>query len=85
MASIFERKRLDGSSVWRVNLYKKNCPKLSVTFYDYEEAVDWVLKNEKDYYLNPEKYRQWKEDMYIKNMKNRYSHEKKTLSIRKRY
>lgn len=85
MASIFERKRIHGAPVYRVQLVKKGIPKLSVTFYDYDEAVDWILEHEMEYYKNPDRYANWKEEMYIQNMKNRYSSEKPSIVVRKRY
>lgn len=57
MASIRYRKAKGCiNSTYQVQLRRKGIPSLSLTFVTYEEALDWVEKNEKKYLENPESY-----------------------------
>jgi hypothetical protein len=56
MASIFERKNLDGSITYRVMIRRKGLKKFITSFPTREMAQDFVDKNEEFYCLLPEKF-----------------------------
>ena len=58
MATI--RKRIfQTREVWEVQLRRRGLPHFSLSFATKEEAQEWAVTNEKQYVLNPEKYREW--------------------------
>lgn len=77
MAAIHERKYPSGRTTWKVGLRRRGFPSFYLTFDDLDEACDWIEKNEKEYYKNPEKYFKWREDVYYKMQRERlkaYNH-----------
>ena len=57
MASI--RKRIPKGCVnvsYQVQLRRKGIPSLTISFCTYEEANDWVIKNEQNFLQNPETF-----------------------------
>lgn len=65
MASIQERKFPSGNVTYRVRLRKRGFPEFSLTFDSLLEASDWVQYNEKLFYEDPEKYFQWRAQLYF--------------------
>ena len=62
MASI--RKRIASGCInisYQVQIRRKGIPSLSISFCTYEEAIDWVNKNEFMYLRNPENYNHLRE------------------------
>lgn len=58
MATI--RKRVfQTREVWEVQIRRRGLPHFSLSFATEPEARQWAEQNEKQYILNPEKYREW--------------------------
>ena len=71
MASIVERYRKNGDSVFRVRLRKLRIPPFSLTFDDWEAAVAWMKKTENLYYKDPQYYFNWREELYYEMQEKR--------------
>lgn len=46
MATVYERKNLNGTSSWRVQIRRKGCPKFCLSFDTEKCARDWVSEHE---------------------------------------
>ncbi len=71
MAAINERKYPSGRIVYRVIVNYKDIPRFTLTFDDYDAAVDWVEKHEDEYLMNPEKYMKDQDDMFLMMRRNK--------------
>lgn len=65
MGCIQERKHPSGRSTWKVSLRKKGMPSFYLTFDDPDEANEWLEKNEKKYYEDPETFFKMRETLYF--------------------
>lgn len=77
MASI--RKRIASGCInysYQVQLRRKGIPSVTISFVTYEEAINWVIKNEENYLKNPESYLYLKDD-YTKLRREREFKKKK--------
>jgi hypothetical protein len=59
LATIFNRINKDGSVSYRVMIRRKGLPLLTLSFFSYAEAVNWVIENEEKYIDNPNRYQKW--------------------------
>ena len=64
MACITERQRKDGTSAYRVRFRVRGVPEFTLTFDDWDEACDWVEKNELEFVKDPDKFFKWREENY---------------------
>ncbi len=71
MASINERVHPSGRVTYKVCLRKRGVKDFFITFDDLEEACDWIEEHEKEFYKNPDKYFQWREEVYYKMHRER--------------
>lgn len=56
MATIYERKNLNGTSTWRVQIRRKGCPKFCLSFDSENSARDWVKEHEPIFLKNSSLY-----------------------------
>lgn len=70
MGSIEERKHISGNTSYRLRLRKRGVPTFCITFDNLEEAAHWMVKNEKEYYKDPDKYLKWREKVYFEMHKD---------------
>lgn len=48
--------------LWEVQIRRKDCPYLCLSFATKEEAVRWIVENEKRYIEDPMRYLGWERD-----------------------
>ncbi len=71
MATILERKHPSGNITWKVTFRRVGLPSFNLTFDDFDEASKWIEENEALYYVMPEKYFKWREEIYFKMSRER--------------
>jgi hypothetical protein len=71
MGSIQERNHASGRTTWKICLRKRGIATFCITFDELEEACDWIEKNEKEFYKDPDKYFRWREEFYYETQRTR--------------
>lgn len=64
VATVYERKYSTGRVVYRVTLRRRSYPTFCLSFDDWNEACNWVEKNELEYFKNPDYFFKWREEQY---------------------
>lgn len=71
MASIVERKNLNGTTHYRMLIRRKGVPSLCLTFGTKKEAKDWANEHEHQYIKKPMRYQQQADKIRLSLRRNR--------------
>ena len=81
MATIYERKNLNGSSTWRVQLRRKGYPTFCLSFDSEKDAIDWAHIHEPLFLKKPASYYKHVGQISLFNNREREINRKMTTTV----